>query len=194
MPSYKKFANRRVAAVAALSGAVLIGAAACSSSNSDTGPTAVASGDISSNASPEATGGAGTGTDQQMKPPVPMNSPAAFGNGVTAKVVSSSRVDIKGSGPGEISGPGVKVEIQITNGTNDDIDLNAVTTNVFYGASRTPASPVLNSDSGFSGTLAAGKSATGTYYFSVPKGSNPIELQVSYSIQQPVVVFTGKIG
>ena len=122
-----------------------------------------------------------------------MKSTAAFGNGVTAKVLDTSRVSIKGQGPGEIGGPGVKVQIQITNGSGETIDLNSVTANIFYGSGKVPASPVTNSDAGLSGTLSPGKSASGTYYFSVPKGADPIELQVSYSIQQPVVVFTGKI-
>lgn len=180
-----------------MTGAVALAVAGCSSSNQ---PSADTSPEIPPN--PSASGSANTGggsgnpsgpTDQPVNAPVALDKPAAFGNGVTAKVVKSQRVTLSAQGPGEVAGPGVRVELELTNGTGEAIDLNAVAANLFYGKDKTPASPALNSDTPFSGSLEAGKAAKAIYNFSLPKGADPVELQVSYTITQPVVVFVGKV-
>ena len=99
---------------------------------------------------------------------------ASFGDSVTARVTASKATTAEASGIGEVSGPAVRVTIKITNRSAASIDLATVVVNAFYGKDSTPASPVESASGSepFSGTLRAGKSATGSYVFSVPKGSS----------------------
>lgn len=131
---------------------------------------------------------------QAVQPTVPMDRPGNFGNSVTLEVVKTSRVKFTGQGPGEVSGTGIRFDLKITNGAGHEIDLNTVTPTVAYGKARTPASPsAVSADQPFSGVVAPGQSATGSYVFTVPKaGEDDVEVQVSYSADQPIVVFAGR--
>lgn len=133
-------------------------------------------------------------TGQATAAPVALTKTGTFGNGVTVKVTSIARVKLAAEGPGEVAGPGIRVNLAITNSSGADISLDTAAVNLFYGAAKTPASPAVSTDKSFSGTLANGSTATGVYSFAVPAGANPIVLQVSYTSNEPVVVFAGKVS
>lgn len=120
---------------------------------------------------------------------------AEFGNGVTLQVTKTQRVKVNGEGPGEVSGEGVRFTMKITNGSDREIDLNTVTATVAYGSDRKPASPsAVAADVPFNGVLKPGESATGSYVFSVPPaGEKNVEVQVSYSADEPIVVLVGAV-
>ena len=100
--------------------------------------------------------------------------PASFGDEITATRVSSKQTEATGSGVGEVSGPAVAVTIKVTNRSSKSLNLATVVVNAYYGKKSTPASPVESAkgQEPFTGILRAGKSATATYVFSVPKGSS----------------------
>jgi hypothetical protein len=128
-------------------------------------------------------------------PPVSLESTANFGNKVTAKIASSKSINATAHGIGEISGPAAQLTITVTNGTTKAISLANVTVNL-QDAKGTPANPVSDpSMKPFSGNLAAGKSATGVYVFTLAKNhSNPVTVSLSYTTDAPVVLFTGAVS
>lgn len=97
-------------------------------------------------------------------------------------------------GPGEISGPGLAVSVEVTNASDADLALDAISVTLTDSAG-TPSSYVPVSDSQpFAGTLAPGKSATGTYVFTIPTDKrSPITVGLIYGPSTSVVLFTGTV-
>jgi hypothetical protein len=122
---------------------------------------------------------------------VPKDRMADFGDGVTARIRAITAVTAVGTLPGEVSGPAVQVDLEISNGTSAEISLAVVTVNAFYGADRTPASPYSQpGDEAFPTTLAPGATASARYLFSVPtEAQSSVVITVSTSAGGPIVVF-----
>jgi hypothetical protein len=124
---------------------------------------------------------------------VPLDQPAAVGDGVTARVVSLDAVDATGVGPGNVTGPALRVTVALTNGTADALPLGGVAVDLASGPELVPASPVNDpSAAPFSGTVAAGGTAQGVYVFSIAAADRAdVTLSVGYEAGAPVLVFTG---
>jgi cytoskeletal protein RodZ len=124
---------------------------------------------------------------------VPKDATADLGNTVSARITKITSTTATGTQAGEVSGPAARVELTITNGTTGDISLDGVSVNAYYGSGMTPASPIAAQDStAFGGTLAASKTAAGTYLFSVPKDQQAgLVITVSRAAGTPIVVFQG---
>lgn len=132
----------------------------------------------------------------QTHRPVPMKTAAPFGDGVTATIVSVVPVQSIGKGPGEISGPAIKVTISLENGTNNTVPVNQVTVNASYGTADDPSIPILGDPSAkpFTGTVASGASTRGTYIFDIPTGDRSrVTVSVSHAALSPIVVFRGAV-
>jgi len=126
-------------------------------------------------------------------PAVSLDEAAHVGNGVSAEVTKLDAIDGTGTGPGNISGPALRVTVRITNASADAVSLDGVAVDLTHGADALPASP-LNDPSAapFTGTLAAGDSAEGVYVFTVPKDDRElITVTVGYQAGAPFMVFTG---
>lgn len=141
------------------------------------------------------------------KPPVSLRAVADFGAGVTARIMSVKAIDYRAVAPGQVSGPGLRLVIQVSNGTGKSIGLdNAVVT--IADARGTPGvemliTPVTSGDDvghpgpgNFSyplrGLLAPGHKASGTYVFTIPAGHRaPVTVNFSYAGGGPVVLFKG---
>jgi len=141
------------------------------------------------------------------KPPVSLRAVAHFGTGVTARIMSIEAIEYHAVAPGQVSGPGLRLVIQINNGTAKSIGLdNAVVT--IADARGTPGvemniTPATSGDgaghpgpSNFShpmrGLLAPGHKASGTYVFTIPAGHRtPVTVNFSYAGGGPVVLFKG---
>ena len=141
------------------------------------------------------------------KPPVSLRAVADFGTGVTARIMSVKAIEYHAVAPGQVSGPGLRLVIQISNGTGKSIDLdNAVVT--IADARGTPGvemniTPAGSGDDAghpgpgnFSyplrGLLAPGHKASGTYVFTIPAGHRtPVTVNFSYAGGGPVVLFKG---
>jgi hypothetical protein len=141
------------------------------------------------------------------KAPVSLRAVAHFGTGVTARIMSVKAIEYRAVGPGQVSGPGLRLVIQVSNGTAKSIGLvNAVVT--IADARGTPGVAMLITPAGsgddaghpgpgnFSyplrGLLAPGHQASGTYVFTIPAGHrNPVTVNFSYAGGGPVVLFRG---
>ena len=122
---------------------------------------------------------------------VPRDQPADFGDRVTARIAAITSVTATGSQPGEVSGPAVQVDVEITNGTSAELSLGTVTVNAYYGADLTPAAPYSQPRSAaFPATLGPGATATARYVFSVPTDAqDSVVITVDKSAGDPIVVF-----
>ncbi|MBX9244946.1 hypothetical protein ICW40_09005 [Actinotalea ferrariae] len=198
-------ADRRALAGLLLTAGLLVGCTAGGGEDQDdaTAEATTSPGDEGStptpspDASDDATGGGGgTAAAPDGVPPtaepVPLAATADFGTGVTSSLGGVEAIQAEAQGPGEIAGPALAFEIRLTNGSPGPVDLGAVTVNLTDDAG-VPGLPMLGPPSApFSGTLDAGDSVTGTYVFAVDEGSrSEVALEVSYSMQAPVVVFRG---
>jgi hypothetical protein len=139
--------------------------------------------------------------------PVSLRAVAHFGTGVTARILSVRAIEYQAVAPGQVSGPGLRLVIQVHNGTAKPIGLdNAVV--AIADARGTPGVAMLITPTGsgddaghpgpgnFSypmrGLLAPGHQASGTYVFTIPAGHrDPVTVNFSYAGGGPVVLFRG---
>ncbi len=126
-------------------------------------------------------------------PEVPIDAPAAVGNGIVATIASIEAIDGTAVGPGNIAGPALRVTVRIENGTAEAVSLDGVAVNMSYGTDRTPASPLGDpSQAPFSGMVDPGGSGEGVYVFSVPTDVRDlVTLEVGYQAGAPLLLFTG---
>jgi hypothetical protein len=126
-------------------------------------------------------------------PEVPLDAPAAVGNGIVAAIASVEAIDGTAVGPGNIAGPALRLTVRIDNGTGEAVSLDGVAVNLSYGPDRTPASPLDDpSRSPFSGMVGPGASGEGVYVFRVPDDvRDRITVEVGYQAGAPLLLFTG---
>ena len=126
------------------------------------------------------------------KAPVALSEPSDVSDGVTVRVAGIKSLTTTAELPGEISGPGIEVTIEIANDSQSPISLDNVVVNL-VDAARTPAIPMTASPAKpFIGEVDPGNKAQATYVFTVPETyKNPATITVSYAAQSPVAVFTG---
>ncbi|MEQ6896513.1 DUF4352 domain-containing protein [Microbacterium sp. KR10-403] len=118
---------------------------------------------------------------------------ADVGDGVAVAVAKVRDLTVKATTPGEIAGPAVAITLRVTNGGAKGINLSAAMISVTgshgaYGQPTTsdPYDP-------FSGSLAAGDSATGTYVFRLPaEQRKSLSVTVEYVAGAPVALFVDK--
>lgn len=128
-----------------------------------------------------------------QRDPVPLDETAEFGDAVSAELIDLTATQAEGQSPGEISGPAIRVTVQLINGTSQALSLDAVTVFLYFGSELTPA-PQISDDEDvvFRGSLAPGKSAQGVYTFSVAEDERDnVSVTVSHSPTSAIVVFTG---
>ncbi|MFB9378907.1 hypothetical protein ACFFKU_06205 [Kineococcus gynurae] len=103
--------------------------------------------------------------------PVPAGTPARTEEGFSASLTSSAPVELTASGPGEVAGPGVLLDISFTNGADFPVGLDGVRVTATL-ADGTPAPATDASPSApATGLLQPGGSASGRYAFSLPTGA-----------------------
>jgi hypothetical protein len=132
---------------------------------------------------------------------LPSSQPAVPLDGVsTVEEVEVSLVGIEeiqgqANGPGDVAGPALRITVRLENGTDDPLDLLAVSVAVAHGVDLVPASPLGDpSAAPFSGTLEPGKSAQGVYVVRVPVDArDAVTVSVGYRPGAPFAVFTGAV-
>lgn len=113
--------------------------------------------------------------------------------GARVSLVSVRSTDIKASGPGDSSGPGVLLRLKLVNSTGRRLDTSFVQVNVTNAAgdpgtlvSGSPTDPLASS-------LRAGADGQGTYAFLLDDAaSDPVKVSVYVTSGQPVVTFRGR--
>jgi hypothetical protein len=128
-------------------------------------------------------------------PAVALDQPASVG-GLSIEVASVEAINGQAKGPGNVAGPALRVTLRISNGTDAAAAVDAVAVNLAYGPDAAAASPLEDpSESPFTGSVAPGGTAEGTYVFSVPTdGRDPVSVSVGHAAAAPIAVFTGSIG
>jgi hypothetical protein len=189
--------------------------AACSSTRAATPQASTVASSTGSKPSPEPSGTASRPPDPIVKtvPPVQrkgakpasqrLNSPAAaftgqvrYTDGVTLQVLSIAQGTSSGKGPGVFVGsPRTALTIKVTNDTSRPLALNGVVVSLLYGTPQRMASPVYeDSAHDLAGTVAAGKSATAVYMFSVPtKELSQVTMTVDFDGTHAAAVFRGSV-
>lgn len=188
----------RRAAAPLLAGTLVLVAAACSSS---TAGGSASSGAIGASSGATSSGQQASTLDTVSIPPpvtaapVGIDDVAPFGNAVSARIVSVASTQAEAHVPGERSGPGVLVTVEMTNGSAAPINLDNVTVDLTdaNGSSASRVTPTEPHD--LAGDLAPGQTTTGEYLFAMPvdqRGS--VTVRVKYSADTPVVIFAGSIA
>lgn len=126
-------------------------------------------------------------------PAVPLEASASVGNGIVASLPQIEAIQGSAVGPGNVSGPALRVTVRIQNGTAQPVSVDGVAVNMAYGPELTPASPLEDpSQRPFSGMVAPGGSTEGVYVFSVPSDArDSITVEVGYQAGAPLLIFTG---
>lgn len=128
--------------------------------------------------------------------PTPPGETATTKGGVDVALTSWKPVKIKAGAPGEIGGPGVALDLLVTNNSDEPVVVKNVVVDLSYGKDRTPA---LRSDRSptkpFSGTLEPGESAKAKYAFRIDKADRKdVVVLVGLNTDIPVVVFEGDVS
>lgn len=135
--------------------------------------------------------------DTDLREPVPLDQPTDFGNAVEVVLTKVERVEVEARGPGQVSGPSVRVQLGLTNGSAEALDLAAVVVNL-YAPDGTPGAPMEGGEGfvPFTGALLPGATAVGTYTLRLPDGvpeDAALYLTVGYDADVPTVVFEGEV-
>jgi len=124
--------------------------------------------------------------------PVPLTGTADFGTGVTARILRIAAVHGTANGPGEIAGPALRLELQLTNGTGRAVNLTQALVTV-TDASGTPGVQLTQSGSApLRGSVKAHAKVRAVYVFTLPTAHrDPVTVNFSYSSSAPVALFVG---
>jgi hypothetical protein len=125
--------------------------------------------------------------------PIPLDETSDFGTGLNVRLVEIEAITGEARTQGEISGPALRVTVEVTNTTNQPFSLERTQVEVTYGEDRAPG--IVLSGSGtmpFAVSVAPGASSTGTVVFVVPKDQrNLVQVAVTQTTDTPIILFEG---
>lgn len=130
---------------------------------------------------------------QASRKPVKLDQTSKTGDGVSAELTSIKAIaSVKARGAGEVTAPGLAITVKVTNNTSAALTAGNVVVTL-TGSDDAPGNPMTAKPAkAMTGTLAAGKSATGVYVFTLAENlRKPVTVAVSISGPQPLLVFTG---
>jgi hypothetical protein len=122
-------------------------------------------------------------------------APAEWSDGASVRVTDARQQVTDGRGPGERAGqPQTVFTLDITNGSAQPLDLNAVVVQAVYGGSS-QASPLYDEETvDFGGALAPGATATAVYSFAIPEDQlGNVVLSVDVDGYRFPAVFSGAV-
>lgn len=125
------------------------------------------------------------------KKPVKIDKPSTTGTGLTVELGRIRAIEAKAQIPGEVAGPALAVTVDVTNTGDKAADLSTVVVTLFDSDEAPGGEMTADPAKPLKGSLAAGKSTSGVYVFTVPKKKrSPITVTVSIR-DAPVLVFKG---
>jgi hypothetical protein len=134
-------------------------------------------------------------TSVQTHARVPLNRSARFATGLTVRVLSATVFHAHGRLPGEISGPAVRVNVRITNGTHRTVSLGGIAPTC-TDAHGTPLVAMQSRPvDPFAGSLMAGRSASAVYVFELARVApehTRFTLSLGNSATKSIVQFYGR--
>ena len=97
--------------------------------------------------------------------------------------------------PGEISGPGVSITVELTNGSTEPINLGDVAVELVATGDRYATLITTQENTHLDGELAPGGTADGTYVFTIADEDRAaITVQVTYAAPKPTALFAGSLA
>jgi hypothetical protein len=128
--------------------------------------------------------------------PVSFTQRASYADGVALQVTSIKHGAVSGQGPGVLSGQATSsLTVSLTNGSRKPVNLNQVVVTADYGRPARTASPIYDQGArDFSGTVAAGKTATAVYVFAIPSTQlSHVIVNVDFDGSHHAATFTGSV-
>jgi hypothetical protein len=103
--------------------------------------------------------------------PADFTAAAEWADGASVRVVEARQQVTAGRGPGDLVGQAQTVFVlEVANGSDAELDLNAVVVQATYGETASQAAPLYDRETvDFGGTLAAGDTARAVYSFAIPE-------------------------
>lgn len=128
-----------------------------------------------------------------LAPPVGLDETGDFGTGLTLRVTDIEAVEGVARGPGEVSGPALRLTMEARNASRAPVSLEGMVVDLTYGAADTPAMPLTEPGARpFEGEVPARAERVAVYVFAVPEGSRDrVRVRTSYTGSAPTVVFRG---
>lgn len=123
---------------------------------------------------------------------VELDATVPIDRGADARIVSIEKVTSQAKGPGEISGPALRVTFEVAAGSKP-VGVADLSVNAYFGPQRVPAISMTRPGADpFSGTIKAGRTARGVYVFNVPKSQRKdVTIELFYAADRPAVRFRG---
>jgi hypothetical protein len=123
-----------------------------------------------------------------LAPAVPVGKPAQLSDDVRVTVGKVRDVRVDARQPGEIAGPAAAVSVTVRNGSSKRFNLDGMVVTAYYHNDLPANETSVDPSDPLTGSLAAGKTSTGTYVFTVPrKYASTLRIEVS-SNQSPTIV------
>jgi len=128
-----------------------------------------------------------------VAPPVALDETGDFETGVTLRITDVEAVDGVARGPGQVSGPGLRLVLEAHNDSGDPVSLEGMVVALAYGAAETPAMTLTGPGGDpFDGELSPQSKSGGVYVFAVPVESRrQVSVSASYTGSAPTVLFEG---
>jgi hypothetical protein len=125
--------------------------------------------------------------------PIALDKQSTIIDGLTVRITKLASVAGVGQGVGDVSGPSVQVTMTVTNSKKSTANLANVVVNAYSGKAHAPASSLPKPGGApFPTSLAAGKTGTGVFVFSIPVSErNLVTITFDYSVKTSVIVFQG---
>ncbi len=127
-----------------------------------------------------------------MASPAPIGQTASPTKGIVVRVAGLAAVQGKASGIGEVSGPAIRFQVELRNEGTSALALDTVVVNVTSGPEATPANELVSVRKAFPASVAAGKTATATFTFTLAESArSDVTITVDYRAGTPVTAFRG---
>jgi glycosyltransferase involved in cell wall biosynthesis len=129
--------------------------------------------------------------------PAPFDQPVEYPDGITLRILAVDHGTTVGEGPGVFPGqPKTILDIELSNASNKNIDMNQVVVTVIYGDDRRLARPIYDEDvQDFSGTVGPGDSIRTSYAFSIPDDAlADVMLTIDFDGVHAAATFEGDLG
>jgi hypothetical protein len=128
---------------------------------------------------------------EKTKKPVKLDRPSTTGTGLTVNLTSIEPINAKAEQPGEVAGPGLAITITVKNTGSKSADLSTLVVNVANSDDAPGTQMSAKPSRPLAGSVAAGKTKTGVYVFTVSKDKRkPVTVTVDIA-GAPVLAFTG---
>lgn len=116
------------------------------------------------------------------------------GGGVTVSIVGIEAVDGEATEQFQIAGPALRVELQVTNDTDEPFSLEGIQVEVFYGDDLVPGILLGGPDVvPFPSSVGPGATAIGAVVYNVPPDQrHHIQVVVFIGVDEPVIIFEGE--